>query len=255
MRLNGKVAIITGAVGGIGHALVAKFVSEGAKVLAVDLDEKAVAEFAAQYGDEVSGFAANVTDYAQVEGMMDAAVERFGTLDIVLNNAGIAPPKPLLEHDPEADWNAVTLVNQKGVYHGILAAARKLIALEKPGVILNTSSIYGSMAGEMTFSYNVSKAAVDMMTKSAALELAGHGIRVAAVAPGRVNTPMQEQAKALGIWNQMKIEQLRQEFTEPEEIANIFAFLASDEANAINGSTVDAEYGYLSFKLPLGVVQ
>lgn len=253
MRLKNKVAIVTGASGGIGQEIVRKFVAEDARVLAVDLNADAVEQLAAGYGDEVYALAVDVTDYTQVEGMVSAAVERFGSLDVMVNNAGIAPPKPLLEHDPDADWNAVTAVNQKGVYYGILAAARKLIELGKPGVILNTSSIYGSIAAELSFTYNVSKSAVDMMTKCAALELAPHGIRVAAVAPGRVNTPMLQQAKALGIWDQMRREQMRGEFTEPEEIANVFAFLASDEANCINGSTVAAEDGYLSFKFPLGV--
>ena len=252
MRLENKVAVVTGASGGIGQEIVRKFVAEGASVLAVDLDADAVEQLATGYGDEVSALAVDVTDYAQVEGMVRTAVERFGSFDVMVNNAGIAPPKPLLEHDPDADWNAVTAVNQKGVYHGILAAARKLIDLGKPGVILNTSSIYGSIAAELSFTYNVSKSAVDMMTKCAALELAPHGIRVTAVAPGRVNTPMLQQAKALGIWDHMRREQMRGEFTEPQEIANVFAFLASDEANCINGSTVAAEDGYLSFKFPLG---
>jgi len=252
MRLENKVAVVTGASGGIGQEIVRKFVAEGARVLAVDLNADAVEQLAAGYGDAVSALAVDVTDYVQVEGMVSAAVERLGGFDVMVNNAGIAPPKPLLDHDPEADWNAVTAVNQKGVYHGILAAARKLIELGKSGVILNTSSVYGSMAAELSFTYNVSKSAVDMMTKCAALELAPHGIRVVAVAPGRVDTPMLQKGKALGIWDQMRCEQMRGEFTQPEEIANVFAFLASDEANCINGSTVAAEDGYLSFKFPLG---
>jgi len=251
MRLKNKVAVVTGASGGIGQEIVRKFVAEGARVLAVDLNADAVEQLAAGYSDAVSALAVDVTDYAQVEGMVSTAVERLGGFDVMVNNAGIAPPKPLLDHDPEADWNAVTAVNQKGVYHGILAAARKLIELGKSGVILNTSSVYGSMAAELSFTYNVSKSAVDMMTKCAALELAPHGIRVAAVAPGRVDTPMLQKGKALGIWDQMRREQIRGEFTQPEEIANVFAFLASDEANCINGSTVAAEDGYLSFKFPL----
>jgi NAD(P)-dependent dehydrogenase (short-subunit alcohol dehydrogenase family) len=252
MRLDNKVTVITGACGGIGREIVRVFVSEGARVLAVDLDNEATEGLADDYGDEVSALAADVTDYRQVEGMINAAVERFGSFDVLVNNAGIAPPKPLLEHDPDLDWDSVTAVNQKGVYHGILAGARKLIELGKPGVILNTSSIYGSVAAELSFTYNVSKSAVDMMTKCAALELAPHGIRVAAVAPGRVNTPMLQQAKALGLWDHMRREQMRGEFTEPEEIANVFAFLASDAANCINGSTLAAEDGYLGFKFPLG---
>jgi len=251
MRLNNKVAVITGAVGGIGQEIVKVFAAEGARVLAVDLDQAKVEQITKQYDGQVKATAADVTDYAQVERMMAEAVEHFGTLDIVINNAGIAFPKALLEHDIASDFDLVTGVNQKGVLHGILAGARKLIELGKPGVILNTSSIYGQMAAEMTFSYNVSKAAVDMMTKSDALELAPYKIRVAAVAPGRVDTPMLRTLAAMGLWEHVRREQMRNEFTQPSEIAKVFAFLASEDANCINGSTVAAEDGYLNFKFPL----
>ena len=183
--------------------------------------------------------------------MLTAACDRFGTLDVVINNAGIGAPKPLLEHDPVADWDTVTAVNQRGVYHGILAAGKAFTRLGKPGVIINTSSVYGQMAAEMTFTYNVSKAAVDMMTKCAALELAPHKIRVVAVAPGRVDTPLLRQYEALGLWDHIRREQMRATFTQPEEIANVMAFLASDEANCINGVTVTADDGFTSFKYPL----
>lgn len=251
MRLKDKVAVITGATGGIGQEIVRVFVAEGARVLAVDLDQVQADQVAAKYDGQVKGMAVDVSDFAQVQQMINTAVDHFGTLDVVINNAGIGIPKMLLEHDPVADFDPVTQVNQKGVYHGILAGARKLIELGKPGVILNTSSIYGQMAAEMSFSYNVSKAAVDMMTKCAALELAPHKIRVAAVAPGRVDTPMLRQFEALGLWEHIRKEQMRDEFTQPVEIANVFAFLASEDANCINGSTVAAEDGFLNFKFPL----
>ena len=251
MRLQDKVVVVTGAAGGIGLAIVRVFVAEGARVLAVDLDQDKVDQVAATYGGEVKGRAVDITDYAQVEDMMDAAVEEFGTLDVVINNAGIGIPKMLLEHDPQTDWEPTAAVNQRGVYHGILAGAKKLVALKKTGVILNTSSIYGQMAAELSFAYNASKAAVDMMTKCAALELAPHGIRVAAVAPGRVDTPMLRQYQALGLWEHIRKEQMRDEFTQPEEIAQVFAFLASDDSNCINGSTVASEDGFLNFKYPL----
>lgn len=251
MRLEKKVAIVTGACGGIGQAIVNKFVAEGAMVLAVDLDRAATEQLAAQYDGQVKGLAVDVTDYARVEQMVEAAVTQFGTLDVMVNNAGIGNAKMLLDHDPVADFDVITGVNQKGVYHGTLAAGRKFKALGKPGVILNTSSIYGQMAAEMTFSYNVSKAAVDMMTKCAALELAPHGIRVAAVAPGRVDTPMLRQYEALGLWEHIRREQMRNAFTQPAEIADVFAFLASKESNCINGCTVCADDGFLQFKYPL----
>ena len=251
MRLKDKVAVVTGACGGIGQAIVAKFVAEGASVIVADLDGAQAQQVAATFGDKARGLAVDVTDFGQVEAMVDAAEEHFGTLDVVVNNAGIGNPKPLLDHDPVADFDLVTRVNQKGVYHGILAGGRKLRALGKAGAILNTSSVYGQMAAEMSFSYNASKAAVDMMTKCAALELAPLGIRVCAVAPGRVDTPLLRQYEALGLWEHIRKEQMRGEFTQPAEIADVFAFLASEEANCINGSTVCAEDGFINFKYPL----
>ncbi len=251
MRLDKKVAIVTGASGGIGQEIVRVFVEQGASVLAADLNGDAVSELADLYGEQVVGFAVDVTDFAAVDAMMEAAVETFGSLDVVISNAGIGNAKMLLDHDPVADFDLVTGVNQKGVYHGILAAGRKFVELGKPGVILNTSSVYGTMASEMSFTYNVSKAAVDMMTKCAALELAPHGIRVVGVAPGRVDTPLLRQYEALGLWEHIRREQMRNEFTQPVEIAKVFAFLASEDANCINGTTVAADDGFLNFKYPL----
>jgi NAD(P)-dependent dehydrogenase (short-subunit alcohol dehydrogenase family) len=251
MKLQNKVAIVTGASGGIGAEIVRVFVAEGAKVAAVDRDAEGVASLATQYDGTVLGLTADVTNYAAMAGMVDAVVDYFGTLDIMINNAGIGTPKALLEHDPETDFDPVTDVNQRGVYHGILAAGRKMAALHSKGVILNTSSVYGRMAAEMSFSYNVSKAAVDMMTKCAALEFARHGIRVAAVAPGRVDTPMLRQYETLGLWEHIRREQMRDQFTMPSEIARVFAFLASEEANCLNGMTVNADDGFTNFKYPL----
>jgi len=251
MRLKDKVAVLTGACGGIGSAIVSCFVEEGAQVVAADLDAAQLDRLADQYPGKVVGVVTDVTHYDQVEALLESAVGRFGTLDIVMNNAGIGVPKPLLDHDPARDFDVVTAVNQKGVYYGILAAGRKFVALGKRGVILNTSSVYGQMAAEMTFTYNTSKAAVDMMTKCAALELAPHGIRVCAIAPGRVDTPLLRQYEALGLWDHIRKEQMRRTFTMPGEIAAVFAFLASDAANAVNGTTIAADDGFLNFKFPL----
>ncbi|GAB3091227.1 SDR family oxidoreductase [Aestuariicella hydrocarbonica] len=251
MRLTNKVAVLTGACGGIGLAIVKKLVSEGAKVLAADMSAEGLSAIEQEYGDSVATLSVNVTDYDQVAGMIDHACEHFGRVDIVINNAGIGNAKMLLDHDPVADFEGVTAVNQKGVYYGILAAGKKFKQQGTAGVILNTSSVYATMAAEMTFTYNVSKAAVDMMTKAAALELAPLNVRVCAVAPGRVDTPMLRQYEALGLWDHIRKEQMRATFTQPEEIANVVAFLVSDEANCINGCTVDASDGFNSFKYPL----
>lgn len=251
MRLQGKVAVATGVCGGIGLSIVKKLVDEGARVIAVDLSQESLDKLKADYGDEVTTTVADVTKYGDVEAMIQRAIDQYGQIDIVINNAGIAFPKPLLEHDPAKDFDGVTAVNQKGVYHGILAAGKAMKKQGRGGVIINTSSVYGTMASEMTFTYNVSKAAVDMMTKCAALEYGPHKIRVCAVAPGRVDTPMLHQYKDLGLWDHIKREQMRDEFTKPEEIADVIAFLASEQANCINGTTIYASDGFESFKYPL----
>ncbi|HHF3124816.1 TPA: SDR family NAD(P)-dependent oxidoreductase [Vibrio alginolyticus] len=251
MELINKTAIVTGAAGGIGQAIIAKLSEQGAKVLAVDISEQSLQMYTSFDSKQLGTFVADVTDYQQVEAMVKCAVEQFGSLDIMVNNAGIGAPKPLLDHDPIADFEPISKVNQNGVYYGILASGRQFQAQGTPGVILNTSSVYARMASEMTFTYNVSKAAVDMMTKCAALELAPLGIRVCAVAPGRVDTPMLRQYEEIGLWDHIRKEQMRQNFTQPEEIADVVAFLVSEKANCINGCTISASDGFENFKYPL----
>ncbi|MBT0042261.1 SDR family NAD(P)-dependent oxidoreductase [Vibrio alginolyticus] len=251
MELINKTAIVTGASGGIGQAIIAKLREQGAKVLAVDISEQSLQMYTSFDPKQLGTFVADVSDYQQVEAMVKCAVEQFGSLDIMVNNAGIGAPKPLLDHDPIADFEPLSKVNQNGVYYGILAAGRQFQAQGTPGVILNTSSVYARMASEMTFTYNVSKAAVDMMTKCAALELAPLGIRVCAVAPGRVDTPMLRQYEEVGLWDHIRKEQMRQNFTQPEEIADVVAFLVSEKANCINGCTISASDGFENFKYPL----
>ncbi|EJL6719385.1 SDR family oxidoreductase [Vibrio alginolyticus] len=251
MELINKTAIVTGAAGGIGQAIIAKLREQGAKVLAVDISEQSLQMYTSFDPKQLGTFVADVSDYQQVEAMVKCAVEQFGSLDIMVNNAGIGAPKPLLDHDPIADFEPISKVNQNGVYYGILASGRQFQAQGTPGVILNTSSVYARMASEMTFTYNVSKAAVDMMTKCAALELAPLGIRVCAVAPGRVDTPMLRQYEEVGLWDHIRKEQMRQNFTQPEEIADVVAFLVSEKANCINGCTISASDGFENFKYPL----
>ncbi|MCS0233574.1 MULTISPECIES: SDR family NAD(P)-dependent oxidoreductase [Vibrio] len=251
MELINKTAIVTGAAGGIGQAIIAKLREQGAKVLAVDISEQSLQMYTSFDPKQLGTFVADVTDYQQVEAMVKCAVEQFGSLDIMVNNAGIGAPKPLLDHDPIVDFEPISKVNQNGVYYGILASGRQFQAQGTPGVILNTSSVYARMASEMTFTYSVSKAAVDMMTKCAALELAPLGIRVCAVAPGRVDTPMLRQYEEIGLWDHIRKEQMRQNFTQPEEIADVVAFLVSEKANCINGCTISASDGFENFKYPL----
>jgi len=252
MRLEGKVALITGGASGIGRATVEKFVREGAKVLIVDINlgsaQKAVDEIdALGFEGATAAAQADVSVYADVEAAVQRAVEVFGKLDIIFNNAGIAGGKPLLDHDPEVDYAPMIRVDQDGVYYGILAAGRQFRDQGTGGVIISTSSIYGEQAAELSFTYSAAKAAVISFTRSAAYELAEFGIRAVAITPGRVATPIinqfSDELKTL-----FASEQLRNKMTEPDEIANVVAFLASDESNVINGTVVHVDDGYSVYK-------
>ncbi|MGC5223466.1 SDR family NAD(P)-dependent oxidoreductase [Micromonospora sp. DT81.3] len=248
MRLTGKVALITGGASGIGLATVRKFVAEGAKVAVADID---LARAQAVVDDQGAGAAVavgvDVSVFAEVEAAVRSTVDAFGKLDVIFNNAGIAGGKPLLDHDPEVDYAPMIRIDQDGVYYGILAAGRQFRDQGTGGVIISTSSIYGEQAAELAFSYSAAKAAVISFTRSAAYELAEYGIRAVAITPGRVATPIINQFSD-ELRSTFASEQLRNRMTEPEEIANVVAFLASDESNVINGTVVHVDDGYSVYK-------
>lgn len=252
MRLTGKVAIITGGASGIGRATVHKFVSKGAKVVIADINIEAAEGVAnevteAGFPGATSPYRIDVSQYADLVGVVDHAVATFGKLDVIFNNAGIAGGRRLLDHDPDADYHPMMRVDMDGVYYGILAAGRQFRKQGTGGVIISTSSIYGEQAAELSFTYSAAKAAVISFTRSAAYELAEYGVRAVAITPGRVGTPIINQFSA-ELRATFAAEQLRNKLTEPEEIANAVAFLASDEANAINGTVVSVDDGYSVFK-------
>lgn len=191
--------------------------------------------------------ATDVSDFAQVENAVNQAVATYGNLHIMFNNAGIGALAPLLEHTPEM-YDRVVKVNQYGVFYGILAAARKMQELGTAGVIINTASVYAFMASPGVIGYHAAKGAVKMMTQSAALDLARYNIRVVAIAPGGVDTAIIEGYKAAGLGKVLERAQMRRKLLTPEQIANVVAFLASDEADVINGSTVMTDDGNAEFK-------
>jgi glucose 1-dehydrogenase len=174
-------------------------------------------------------------------------VERYGRIDVMFNNAGIGRFNPVVQHSPE-DFDAVVKVNQYGVFYGIQAAARKMLQLGIQGTIINTCSVFGFLGSIGVIGYHASKGAVKMMTQAAAYELAMFGIRVVGIAPGGVDTPIIEGYKMAGLTDQMAKMHMRGRLQKPEEIANVVAFLATEEANAINGSIVMVDDGYAEFK-------
>lgn len=250
MELMGSVAVLTGAASGIGRATALKFAARGTKVVVADINEAGGAETVERVraaGGEAVFVRTNVAEFAQVEAAVNAAVERFGRLDVMFNNAGTGVFKPLLDHEPE-DYDRVVKVNQYGVYYGILAAGRKMRDLGSPGVIINTASVFGVLASYGVIGYHAAKGAVKMMTQAAALELAPFSIRVVAIAPGGVDTPIIQGYKDAGLDAVLARGQMRGRLLTAEQIADVVVLLASDGADAINGSMVMVDDGYAEFK-------
>ena len=246
MNSREKVIVITGAASGIGRATARKFARAGAKVVVSDLNEAGgleTVELINKEGGVAAYIKTDVTNLHDVEKAVDFAVETFGSIDLMFNNAGIGGRAPLLEHDPEI-YDRVVKVNQYGVYYGILATARKMKDLGIQGVIVNNGSTFGFLASnEGIIGYHTSKAAVKMMTQCAALELAPYGIRVVGIAPGYVDTPISKRPK-----DRADGKHIRNELIQPEAIADAVYLLCQDAANVINGSTVMLDDGYAVFK-------
>ncbi len=248
MNLQDQVIIVTGAASGIGKAAALKLSGQGAVVMAADFNAEGARATAAEIvarGGKAAAFKVDVSDPAQVEALVDFTVETFGTLNGIFNNAGISLVKPFLEMDP-ASYLKVIGVDQHSVYYGMYYAAKKMVAIGAKGTFVNTASIFGTMASKGSFNYNAAKAAVVMMSKSGALELAEHGIRVVGVAPGFIDTPMFGDNEALKV--EVAKQHIHNKLISPEQVADVVAFLFTDAASAINGQTVPVDDGYLVFK-------
>jgi NAD(P)-dependent dehydrogenase (short-subunit alcohol dehydrogenase family) len=205
-----------------------------------------VAEIAEGGGNAVA-LETDVSRYDEVATAVDLARERCGRLDVLFNCAAIAVHRPMLEHEPE-DFERVVRVNQLGTFNGMLAAARVMRELRTPGCIISTASVFAYVASSGTIGYHASKGAIRAMTQAAALELAPLGIRVVAVAPGGVDTPLLASARAAGLDRELARRHLRRRLIAPQRVADVVLFLASPEADAINGTIVMVDDGYTAFK-------
>lgn len=243
MRLNNKVAIITGAGSGIGKATAEKFCSEGAKVVIADLKADVINEVVKSLqdqGGEAVGISADVTKSQDVEKLMTQTIDQYGRLDIVVNNAGITHDAQLVKMTEEQFSNVIN-VNLMGVFH-VGQAAAKIMKEQQSGVILNASSVVGTFGNFGQSNYAASKWGVNGMTKTWAKELGRYNIRVNAVAPGFVSTPMVKNMPEKVI-TMMKDKALLQRLGEPQDIANGYAFLASEEASFITGTILSIDGG------------
>ena len=241
MRLQDKVALITGGARGIGRATAELFLKEGARVAIVDVDEAEVKAAAGELGESAMGLVMDVTSQTSVQAGVNAIVANFGQIDILVNNAGIIKDAQLAKM-VEADFDAVVAVNLKGVYNTGQIVAKHMVERNKGGVILNASSVVAIYGNFGQTNYVATKAAVIGMTKTWARELGRKGIRVNAVAPGFIRTRMTE-----GIPDKV-MEQLNAKVPlgrmgDPKEIASAYLFLASDDASYITGHVLSVDGG------------
>lgn len=250
--VENKVAFITGAGGGIGHAMAQVFAAGGARLALLDIDSAALKrvekELRASYpGLIVQTYCAAVNDDLAVEDSVAQAEAYFGGIDILLNNAGISMNRPTLDLSA-ADWRRAIDVNLNGVFYCAQAVGRRMVE-KGHGVILNTSSMYGVVAAPERAAYCASKAAVAMLTKVMAIEWGSAGVRVNAIAPGYVRTALVDELVQAG---RMDLQALIKRtpigrLGTPSEIAALALFLCSDHASFVTGQVTVADGGWSAY--------
>jgi glucose 1-dehydrogenase len=257
VRLADKVALVTGAAQGIGLACAQAFAREGAQVLLSDVNERAgqreVLRLRSE-GYQVSFAACDVSRKAEVEAAVAAAVNEFGRLDILVGNAGIVHAAEFLDLE-EADFDRVLAVNLKGIFLAGQAAARQMVKQGGGGAIINMSSVNAIVAIPNQVPYVVSKGGINQLTKVMAVALASHRIRVNGIGPGTILT---ELAKSAVLGNREAERKILSRtplgrMGDPDEIANVAVFLASDEASYVTGQTIYPDGGRLAlnYTVPL----
>jgi 3-oxoacyl-[acyl-carrier protein] reductase len=243
MRMHNKVAVITGAANGIGLATAVKFAAEGAVAVICDLDanqvEQAVAKVQAS-GGRAEGHIVDVTDRSTVDTMVGQVMSRHGRIDVLVNNAGITKDSRLTKMT-EAQFDAVINVNLKGVFNCTQAVAGIMLA-QGGGSIVNTSSVAGTYGNFGQGNYAASKAGVIGMTKTWARELGPGNVRVNAVIPGAVATHILDTIPE-DVLAMIRQASWLKRIGKPEEIAAVYAFLASDESSYVNGATIEVSGG------------
>ena len=239
-----KVAVVTGAARGIGLAISKKFLEEGYRIAILDIDQKTLSQTMKQVFDtnNVLGLECDVSEPDQVDQSVNRVVEQFGRIDVLVNNAGIAEFKPMLETTYE-EWSRILAVNLNGPFICSQACAPFMLKNEG-GSIVNIASISGLRASTLRIAYGTSKAALMHLTKQQAAELGNKGIRVNAIAPGPVDTAMAKKVHTADIRSDYHDVIPLNRYGLEEEIADAVWFLCSDSASYINGQIIAADGGF-----------
>lgn len=238
--LDGKVAVVTGGANGIGRATVELFTAEGAAVVIADLDETAGEALSSELGERVAFHRTDVGDRGSIQSLIDFAVERFGAVDVMYNNAGISGVPRRFLSDTLADFEKVIAVDLLGYMVGSQAAARQMVEQGRGGVIINTASLAGITPGAGVMTYRVAKAGVIHFTRCLALELAEHGIRVNAVAPANIQTAINAQ---FDMSRTIEMTQPLARHGTPDDAAQAALYLASDRASQVTGMVLPVDGG------------
>jgi len=249
MRLKDKVTLITGGASGIGKATAELFAREGAKVVICDVNEEAGKALVAQLGNDATFYKVNVADRQAVQAWVDDVVARYGRVDVLVNNAGVTrdglfvkvKDGELVKQMEEAAFDLVVDINLKGVFNCAQAVAPYMIK-QGSGVILNMASVVGLYGNLGQTNYVATKAGVIGMTKVWARELGRYGVRVNAVAPGFILTDMVQKMPEK-VLEDMRAKTPLGRLGQPEDIAHVFLWLASDEASFVHGATISVDGG------------
>lgn len=257
MRLKGKVGIVTGAARGIGLACARRFAAEGALVMLSDVDGTAgqqEAEAIAATGARVAFHQCDASDRSEVERMMRATLHAFGRVDILVSNVGVTNSAQFLDVKDE-DFDRLMRINLKSVFHCGQVAARQMVEQGSGGAIVNMSSMAAELAMPTEIAYSAAKGAIRQLTKSMALSLAPNGIRVNAIGPGSIETPLTRS-----LWKEdpdlrrvMLSRTPLGRLGDPSEIASVALFLVSDDASYVTGQTIYADGGRLALNFTVPV--
>lgn len=235
-ELNGKVAIITGGSKGMGEAHSRKFVDEGAKVVIADIDVESGKKIASELGENAIFIELDVTSSESWEKTVQQTIDTFGTVDILVNNAGLAGGMSGLLEMEESLYKTIIEINQFGIFNGMRAVLPTMIEKEE-GSIINISSLAGMRAdATVNPAYTASKFAVRGLTKQAAYEFADKNIRINAILPGAIMTPMAKETLTSEQIDVVSQGLPMKRFAEPNEVSDVIVFLASDKASYVNGA-------------------